>query len=312
MQKTLLLLSALFLTFAAPAAAQVDTQNPTTSRDFYERALKREDAKQFNEAIEDYKKAAELDPGFFDAHFTLSSLHAELKDYRAAIDALAKSLKARPKDYSALFNSGLYNEYLRDYDNAIAHYTQASAEDADFSHYGGSTDEARAHAYHYRGRVYQWYNKDNAKAVADFTAALRLDPKIEMVRYRRALAYHDLKEYAKANADFTAARDLDPDYPNLLNAWAWQLATCPDAKYRDGQLALQLATKTKDMDILAASYAESGKFDDAVASQKRAIEQLDRGPEPTNEKAAERRAERRKQMQMRLAAFEAKRPYRDE
>jgi tetratricopeptide (TPR) repeat protein len=127
---------------------------------------------KFKEAIEDYKKAAELDPGFFDAHFTLSSLHAELKDYRAAIDALAKSLKARPKDYSALFNSGLYHEYLRDYDNAIAHYTQASAEDADFSHYGGSTDEARAHAYHYRGRVYQWHKKHNAKAVADYKKAL--------------------------------------------------------------------------------------------------------------------------------------------
>jgi tetratricopeptide (TPR) repeat protein len=199
------LLVAFYVTVSGIALAQVDTQNPTTARDFYKRGLKREDAKQFQEAIEDYKKAADLDPRFFDAHFTLSSLYAELKDYRAAIEALAKSLTARPKDYSALFNSGLYHEYLRDYDDAIAHYTQASADDADFSHYGGSTDDARAHAYHYRGRVYQWYKKDNAKAVADFTAALRLDPEIEMVRYRRARAYHDLKEYAKANTDFAAA-----------------------------------------------------------------------------------------------------------
>lgn len=312
MRKITVLLLALCVNVSGSALAQVDTQNPTTAREFYERGLKREDAKQFQEAIDDYKKAADLAPGFFDAHFTLSSLYAELKNYRAAINALAKSLKARPKDYSALFNSGLYHEYLRDYDNAIAHYTQASADDAGFSHYGRSSDEARAHAYHYRGRVYQWNKKDNAKAVTDFTAALRLDPKIEMVRYRRARAYHDLKDYAKANSDFAAARDLDPDYPNLLNAWAWQLATCPDAKYRNGHLALQLAKKTKDMDILAASYAEIGEFDDAVASQQRAIELLDRGPEPKDEKAAERRAARIEQMQLRLAAYEAKRPYRDE
>ncbi len=312
MRKITVLLVAFFVTVSGSALAQVDTQNPTTSRDFYERGLKREDAKQLQEAIEYYKKAADLAPGSFDAHFTLSSLYAELKDYREANEALAKSLTARPKDYSALFNSGLYHECLRDYDDAIALYTQALAEDADFSHYLGSTDEARAGAYHYRGRVYQWYKKDNAKADADFTAALRLDPEIKMVRYRRARAYHDLKEYAKANADFAAARDLDPDYTNLLNAWAWQLATCPDAKYRNGQRALQLAKTTKDPQALAAAYAEVGEFDDAVASQKHAIELLDRGPEPKDEKAAERRTERREQMNLRLAAYEAKRPYRDE
>lgn len=312
MRMTTILLVALNITFAGSATAQVKIQNPITSRDFYERGLQREDAKQFEEAIADYKKAGDLDPGFFDAHFTLSSLYADLKDYSSAIDALAKSLKARPKDYSALFNSGLYHEYLRDYDQAIAHYTQASAEDADFSHYGGSADEARAHAYHYRGRVYQWYKKENAKAVDDFTAALRLHPKIEMVRYRRGRAYHDLKEYAKANADFVAAHDLDPDYPNLSNAWAWQLATCPDAKYRDGQLALQLAKKTRDMDTLAAAYAEIGKFDDAIASQKRAIQILDGLPQPIDEEAAERQRERKKKMEVWLASYEAKRPYRDE
>lgn len=312
MLNTSLLLAALVMTFALPAVAQVDTQNPTTARDFYERGLKREDTKQFKEAIEDYKKAAELAPGFFDAHFTLSSLQAELNDYRAAIDALAQSLMARPKDYSALFNSGLYHEYLRDYDKAIAYYTQASVEDADFSRYGGSTNDARAHAFHYRGRVYQWHKKDNAQAVVDYGEALRLDPDIRMVLYRRALAHHDLGRYAEAHADFEAAYERRPDYPNLLNAWAWQLATCPGAKYRNGRLALQLARKTKDPQVLAAAYAEVGAFDDAVASQKHAIELLDRGSKPTDERAAERRAERRDQMQTRLSAYEAKRPYRDE
>ncbi|MGO9115763.1 MAG: SUMF1/EgtB/PvdO family nonheme iron enzyme [Thermoguttaceae bacterium] len=294
-----------------PGTTEGDAKNPKSARDYYERGLQRQESKQFEEARADFKKAGDLDPLSFDAQFTLSSLCAHMKDYRAAIEALTASLKARPKDYSALFNRGLYFEYLDKYDDAIANYTQALAKDADFSHNIGSANKCRAHAYHYRGRVYQWYKQDNAKAVADYTEALHLDPDIEMVRYRRAMAFHDLKEYAKANADFSAAHKLDPDYPNLLNAWAWQLATCPDAKCRDGQLALQMAKKTGDMDTLAAAYAETGAFNDAVATQKRAIEQLDREPQPKDQKAAERRKERRMQMQTRLVAYEAKQPYRD-
>jgi tetratricopeptide (TPR) repeat protein len=297
---------------AGNVLAQVDIQNPKTARDFYERGLERESAKDFAEALADYQIAGLLEPQFFDAHFSLSSLCAKTKDYRGAIAALTASLKARPKDYSALFNRGLYHEHLGEYDDAIADYTLALAEDADFSHHVNPPEVCRAHAYHYRGRVYQWHKQECAKAVDDYTEALRLDPGIEMVRYRRARAFHDLKEYAKAHADFGAAREVDPDYPNLLNAWAWQLATCPVAKYRDGQLDLELAKKTKDMDTLAAAYAETGAFEEAVASQKRAIELLERQPEPSEEKAMESRKERRMQMQTRLAAYEGGRPYRDE
>jgi tetratricopeptide (TPR) repeat protein len=308
----MLLLLAISVATAGNVVAQVNTKNPTTARDYYERGLQRESDKQFEDALADYNKASALDPHLFDAHFTRSSLCAEMKDYRSAIEALTASLKARPNDYSALFNRGLYYQYVREYDDAIASYTEALAEDADFSHNGSSASECRANAYHYRGRVYQWYKQDNAKAVADYTEALRLNPDIRMVRYRRAKAYHDLKAYAKAHADFEDACELDPDDLNLLNAWAWQLATCPDAEFRDGQLALRLAQKTKDMDTLAAAHAETGAFADAVAAQKRAIEQLDRLPEPRNQGDAERRAERRMQMQTRLAVYEAGRPYRDE
>ncbi|MBD3673029.1 MAG: hypothetical protein HUJ26_05840 [Planctomycetaceae bacterium] len=175
-----------------------------------------------------------------------------------------------------------------------------------------SANEARAHAYHYRGRIYQWHKNDQLQAADDYTAALRLDPEIRMVRYRRACAYHELKKYAQAHADFAAAYDRTPDDPNLLNAWAWQLATCPEAKYRDGPLALKLAKKTKDRKTLAAAYAEIGEFDEAVAAQKRALQQLEDLPEPKNEQAAKRRRERTTQMQTQLAAYEAKQPYRDE
>lgn len=60
---------------------------------------------------------------------------------------------------------------------------------------------------------------------------------------------------------------------------AWILSTCPEAEFRDGNRALNLSLELlKDnhndptcLDNLAAAYAELGKFDDAVATQKKAI-----------------------------------------
>ena len=292
--------------------AQVDTQNPKTARDYYERGQIHEHAGRLDEALADYQKAGELDRQFFDAHFSRSSLCAEKKDYRGAIEALTASLKARPKAYSALFNRGLYHQYLREYDDSIAGYTLALAEDADFSHHGSSPEVCRAAAYHYRGRVYQWFKKDDMKAIADYTEALCLDPGIEMVRYRRGQAYHSIKQYSKAHTDFERAFEQRPDYPNLLNSWAWQLATCPDAKYRDGTLAVKFALKTKHLDTLAAAYAEMGQFEDAVTTQQRAIELIEREREPNNAQSIENRAKLKAKMQTRLAAYVAKRPYREE
>jgi tetratricopeptide (TPR) repeat protein len=149
----------------------------------------------------------------------------------------------------------LYHEYVSKYDDAIADYTRALAEDADFSSNGMSPEECRAHAYHYRGRMYQWQKKDNLKAAEDYTQALRLDPEIRMVFYRRGQAYHELKLFAKAHEDFQAAFEKRPEYPNLLNSWAWQLATCPDEMYRDGNRVLEFAQKTKNSNVLAAALA---------------------------------------------------------
>ena len=58
------------------------------------------------------------------------------------------------------------------------------------------------------------------------------------------------------------------------------MATCPEAKYRDGGKAVESATRACELtkwksseflNTLAAAYAESGDFDAAVTWQTRAI-----------------------------------------
>jgi eukaryotic-like serine/threonine-protein kinase len=87
-------------------------------------------------------------------------------------------------------------------------------------------------------------------------------------------------------------RELGPDHPetiNILNRLAWLLATCADAKVRDGPSALRLAEeavaatgRTNDwyLDTLAAAYAETRQFAQAVKAQREAtVVMKDRGLE---------------------------------
>ena len=71
----------------------------------------------------------------------------------------------------------------------------------------------------------------------------------------------------------------------VQNNLAWLLATAPDSAVRDGPrvlaLAEQLVAWKRDdrayLDTYAAAYAELGRFDDAVKTQRQALAGLGRG-----------------------------------
>ena len=281
----------------------------STASEYYWRGSKHERKRHFDKALDDYTKAIELDPRFIDAYWSRSSIYAHQKnDHRSAISDLSKILEINPHLCTALHNRGLYHQGVREYDRAIDDFTSVLDPRTDFSGLGGSKEKHRALAYHYRGKIYHWHKEDYAKAVADYTDALRLDPYIRMVLYRRGRAYYALQKYEEAERDFTAALKRRPNYPNLLASWAWQLATCPEEKFRDGPKALQLALKAnkklvdpRHIDTLAAAYAENGKFDEAIATEKTAIELV----KYTDDQL-------QKAMEKRLELYKAKRPFRDE
>jgi uncharacterized protein HemY len=64
-----------------------------------------------------------------------------------------------------------------------------------------------------------------------------------------------------------------------MNNLAWILATCPDAKARNGSEAVQLAERAcrrggnrpAFLDTLAAAYAEAHRFADSTNAMQRAI-----------------------------------------
>ena len=121
--------------------------------------------------------------------------------YEKAVGDLTKCLELRPNDASARHNRALWYEELRQYDNAIADYTTLIEGNTDFSH-ALNKDKQLAYAYHYRGKVYQWYKKDYTKAIADYDRALQIDPAMEGVHMRRGQCYKAIGQPDKAQEDF--------------------------------------------------------------------------------------------------------------
>jgi cytochrome c-type biogenesis protein CcmH/NrfG len=86
---------------------------------------------------------------------------------------------------------------------------------------------------------------------------------------------------SKAMAEYRETLRLRPDWPPALGKLAWILATDGNASFRNAGEAVQLAQRlcavtgsqqADAMMVLAAAYAEGGRFGDAVRVAQRALE----------------------------------------
>jgi len=85
----------------------------------------------------------------------------------------------------------------------------------------------------------------------------------------------------EATLHFRAALRVNPDYLAALNNLAWVLAASPQASQRNGREAVELAGRANQiardgnpviLGGLAAAYAEAGRFPEAVATARHALQ----------------------------------------
>ena len=119
------------------------------------------------------------------------------------------------------------------------------------------------------------------KPLALLRKAVELTPRIAEAHYQLGNALLQLGRAGEAVTEYEKALQLVPGYLQCLGNLAWVLAAAPDASLRNGARAVELAARANELSggknprvlgILAAAYAEAGKFADAIATVQRAFQ----------------------------------------
>ena len=193
-------------------------------------------------------------------------------------------------------NRGIAFEQLGKIDEALADFTSAIEMDPTW----GTSYLNRAQIYVARR---QW---DLAKA--DLTASVGMQPaNIRKDAYDLLLRVDlQLHDSAGMSADLKKLTGYEPNNVLYQRSRAWLLATCDDASVRDGPEAVKAALKAvaieddyQNEDVLAAAYAEAGQFDEAIASETKAIDMAKRASQATSV------------LEARLALFQQHMPYHE-
>jgi len=121
-----------------------------------------------------------------------------------------------------------------------------------------------------------------------------------------AVALTHLQRTREAMSHYASALLIQPDFPNALDGLSWILATAQNPAFRNGTEAVRMAQRaceltnrkeTQKLKTLAAAYAETGRYRDAVSTMENALTASSHAT--TNE------------MQAMLASFKSGKPWRE-
>jgi tetratricopeptide (TPR) repeat protein len=244
-------------------------------------------------ALADFEKAIELNPKYWKALHNRGVSYAVAGKADAALADFSRAIELKPNYPNTWFNrGGIYYEQGK--------FTEAAADYGEAVRLKPDDREAIVH----RGHAYFRLKRYSA-ALADYTRAVELAPDNAELLANRGDAHASLGQWSEAAADFRRAVTLDAASAHSLQSAAWLMATCPDARYRNAELALQTAEKAVQvggrkefqyLDTLAAAHANAGQFEKA---QEAVAEALKVAP-PSQRQALEGRQE----------LYQKKQPYR--
>ncbi|PYJ31435.1 MAG: hypothetical protein DME88_15060 [Verrucomicrobia bacterium] len=153
-------------------------------------------------------------------------------------------------------------------DEAMVHYEEAIKLQPNY-----------ADAYYNRGNILFAEGRVE-EAMADWEKTLQIQPNDADAHTCLGNALLRRGSVREAVAHYETAIALAPDDPHSRINIAWVLATAPDASIRDGIKAVEFAQQAVELSdgkdpkflrTLAAAYAESGRFSEAITTTKQAI-----------------------------------------
>ena len=158
------------------------------------------DAKDYDNALESYERAANLKPN---AHvlFRIGWIHNDYEEYDEALPFLDRALVLDPKMAAGHAEKGYSLRHLKRYDEAETALTRAI-----------QLDPVPSLPYLLLGDVYFYGKKDYARAVAPYKQGLQKDSSSYMAAYNLGWSYNDLANYNEAVRWLTESVRLKPDY----------------------------------------------------------------------------------------------------
>ena len=219
-------------------------------------------------AIAGYSKAIELNPKDSTAYNGLGNALYGQQKMDKAIAAYSKAIELNPKNAIAYNNLGkaLYDQ--KKLDEAIVAYRKSI-----------EIDPSEASFYITYGALLCDGLKDYGKAIECFRKAIELDPRDAHAHSNLGVALRGLKKWPEAIDAGKKALAINPRNANAHNGLAWQLATCPDAKFRDPDQAIKLARKAVELapensgflNTLGAAYHRAGAWESAIAALEKSM-----------------------------------------
>lgn len=250
------------------------------------------------EAEQELLAAIDYDPRYAEAHNKLGLVYARQKRFQEALAKVAIAQRIEPKNAAFLRNEAAYLIELGDFAKAKERL-QASL----------AIERSHAETYATLGFAHLKLG-EREPAAAAYRTALRIEGQLVGARLNLAQMHVDAGEFAEADkilAEFDAPQTLEASA-----RLAWRLATSPVDGERNAKLAVAIAERVRRhkevgdkspaaLDVLAAAYAEAGRFDEAVTAANLAVAAAIEAKDDEFAAAVKER----------LTGYREKRPYRE-
>jgi tetratricopeptide (TPR) repeat protein len=225
--------------------------------------------RSFAEAAEDYRAALEINPGSAVAHNNLARLLHTQGELEEARQHYLAALKFDPGLAQAHNNLGT----LLIQQGKLADGAAELRESLRLSPGNLETQYNLAMALNHQQK---WAEAADlfAKTVANLSGDAN-------AHYEFALALQHLGKTREAMSHYASALLIQADFLDALDNLSWILSTSQDSEFRNGTEAVRMASRAcqltkqsepEKLKTLAAAYAESGSFKEAVDTARAAME----------------------------------------
>ena len=280
-------------------------KNPSCWMAYYNLGIALSAQGKTDEAIAHYQQAIELRPGYAEAHYNLGRLLAQKGQLNDAVTHYERALEINPADAEARNNLGVTLFGIGRVDEAIVHYEEALKIRPDYAEASCNLANALLSKGDLDGAVARYstclaLSPNQAEAQYNLASALlrmgRTDEAIAHYQKVLELQADNADAYANLGSAFLAkghvregiaayrnAIRISPENVPAQSNLAWLLATSSDSSVRNGPEAVHLAEQADSessrsenhaivLRILAAAYAESGRFGEAKQTAQQALQ----------------------------------------